>query len=138
MTTNTSRSPRGHIVRALIIGAAFLAASRTIRLLTPEYLSSDITQRVLGVMIGTIALIYANAVPKTLSPLIQMRCDPVVEQATRRFTGWTLSLGALAYVVTWMIAPLPIANALSASLLAITLLIVVARLLFTMTRRARS
>ena len=31
----------------------------------------------------------ARTLPKSLTPLVQMRCDPAAEQALRRFAGWS-------------------------------------------------
>lgn len=115
------------LTRGLIIAGLFLGAAVAIRLLSPEHLSHDLGQRLLGVMMGLVVAFYANAVPKALSPLILMRCDPAAEQAMRRFTGWSLTLGGAAYAVTWLIAPVPIAKVLSTSLLGVALLLVVAR-----------
>lgn len=116
------------LTRGLIVAGLFLGAVAAIRLLSPEHLSHDLGQRLLGVMMGLVVALYANAVPKALSPLILMRCDPAAEQAMRRFTGWSLTLGGAAYAVTWLIAPVPIAKVLSTSLLGVALLLVVARI----------
>lgn len=115
------------LTRALIFAVVFVSAAAAIRLLSPEHLSRDLGQRLIGVMMGLVVAFYANAVPKALSPLLLMRCDPAAEQAMRRFTGWSLTLGGAAYAVTWLIAPVPIAKVLSTSLLGAALLLVVAR-----------
>ena len=60
-------------------------------------------------------------------PLIRMRFDPAAEHALRRFTGWSFSLGGAAYSVTWMVAPIEMANMLTAALLGAVLLLVVVR-----------
>lgn len=116
------------LTRGLIFAGLFLGAAAAIRLLSPEHLSHDLGQRLLGVAMGLVVAFYANAVPKALSPLILMRCDPAAEQAMRRFTGWTLTLVGAAYAVTWLIAPVPIAKVLSTSLLGAAVLLVVARI----------
>lgn len=116
------------LTRTLIFAGVFLGAAATIRLLSPEHLSRDLGQRLLGVMMGLVVAFYANAVPKALSPLWRMHCDPAAEQAMRRFVGWTLTLGGAAYAVTWLIAPVPLAKVISTSLLGAALLLVVARI----------
>jgi hypothetical protein len=116
------------LTRGLIVAAVFLGLAAAIRLLSPEHLSHDLGQRLLGVTMGLVVAFYANAVPKALSPLILMRCDPAAEQAMRRFTGWCLALGGAAYAVTWLIAPVPIAKIVATSLLGAALLLVVARI----------
>ncbi len=124
-------------MRALVIAALLLGVSAMLAVLSPEYLSSELSRRLLGVLLGFVVIIYANTVPKALAPLIQMRCDPASEQAMRRFTGWTLALGGAGYAVTWIIAPLQHANALSGGLLCTALMVVIARLILGMVREPR-
>jgi rhodanese-related sulfurtransferase len=127
MTTDRSRASRLSIGRGLIAAGLLLLGSVLLKLLTPDPISPELAHRLLGVLMGAVVVAYANAAPKALSPLMQMRCDPKAEQAFRRFTGWSLTLGGLAYVAAWLIAPIEHANALSASLLASSLLLVVVR-----------
>ena len=134
MTTNESQSSRASVVRGLIIAALLLGISVTLKMLSPEYLSPELARRLLGALLGLVVIVYANAVPKALSPLIRMRCDPAAEQAIRRFTGWTLALGGVAYAVAWMIAPLQYANALAGGLLAFAVMVVITRLVLGMAR----
>ncbi len=137
MTTDRSQRSRAAISRALITAGVLLGVSLALALLSPAHLSEGSARRMLGVLLGAVVVIYANAVPKALSPLLQLRCDPAAEQAMRRFTGWSLVLGGAAYAVAWVIAPLANANALSASLLGASLLLVVARLAWGTARGAR-
>lgn len=138
MTTNRPQASRVSISRELIVAGLVLGVSVALALLSPDHLSPELARRLLGVLIGAVVVVYANAAPKALSPLIQMRCDPVAEQAMRRFTGWSLTLGGSAYVLTWLIAPLESANVLAASLLGAALLLVVVRLTWAMARRSRA
>ena len=114
--------------RGLIVAGVLLGVAAGLKLLSPGHLSPEAAHRILGVLLGAVVVVYANAVPKALSPLMQMRCDPVAEQAIRRFTGWSLVLGGAAYSGVWAIAPLAYANLLAASLLGSTVLLVVLRL----------
>jgi len=91
MTTNSSRSSHASIVRGLIIAALLLAVSLLLAALSPDHLSPELARRLLGVLMGAVVVVYANAVPKALTPLILTRCDPGAEQAMRRFTGWSLT-----------------------------------------------
>lgn len=137
MTTNGSQASRGTISRGLILAGLLLAASVALKLLSPDYLSPELARRLLGVLMGTVVVVYANAVPKALSPLIQMRCDPAAEQAIRRFVGWGLALGGAAYAVAWVIAPIEDASVLSASFLGTALLLILARLAWGRARGRR-
>jgi Ca2+/Na+ antiporter len=120
------------LAHGLIVAALFLGASVALRWLTPEYLSLELGRRLLGFVMGAVIVAYANAAPKTLTPLIQRRCDPATEQAIRRFTGWTLALGGAAYALTWLIAPLDSAEWLSMGLLGFALLLVIGRVVLKM------
>jgi hypothetical protein len=62
---------------------------------------------------------YANEVPKALPRLDRIR-NPVAEQARRRFAGWAITLGGIAYLITWLIAPVEYAPPISMALLALS------------------
>ena len=82
--------------------------------------------------------VVENAVPKAFVPLLHLGCDPVAEQAMRRFAGWALALGGAAYAVAWAIAPLSAANMIAAILLGTALLLIIVRLALVMSRRPLS
>lgn len=138
MTTNRSEASRVSISRGLIVAGLLLGVSLALKLLSPDHLSPELARRLLGVLIGAVVVVYANAVPKALTPLIQMRCDPAAEQATRRFSSWSLALGGAAYVVAWLIAPFESANVLAASLLGAALLLGGVRLTWAMAGGSRA
>ena len=132
-----SAAPNASIARSLIIASVLLGVAVMLRVLSPDHLSPELARRMMGVLMGVVAVVYANAVPKALSPLLQMR-DAAEEQAMRRFTGWSLVLGGTAYAVAWVIAPLESANLIAATLLGVSLFLVVARFVWAMTRGARA
>ncbi|CAN5712034.1 hypothetical protein BH23GEM8_BH23GEM8_01470 [soil metagenome] len=117
------------VVRALIVGLSFLVAAAALSWLTPEYISTEAGSRLMGVLTGGLVVLYANAAPKALTPLSRLRCDAVTEQALRRFTGWALTIGGLAYALIWVVAPLESANMLAMGALGTAFLLVVARML---------
>ncbi len=104
MTTDTPKTWRREIGEGLIAAGLLLQASITVRSLTPDHLSSETATRIPGALTGMILVFYANALPKTLSSLSRMRCDPRAEQALRRLAGWSLTLGGLGYTAAWMAA----------------------------------
>lgn len=132
MTTVRSQASRAAMSRGLIVAGGLLGVSMTLQRLSPEHLSSESARRMMGVLLGAVVVVYANAVPKALTPLLRLHCDPAAEQAMRRFTGWSLVLGGAAYAVAWVMAPLEYANVLSAGLLGAALLLVVVRLAWGM------
>jgi hypothetical protein len=129
---------RESLVRALIIAGLFLGSSLALRLLSPDHLSADLARRWLGVLTGLVLVVYANALPKELSPLARMRCDPAAEQAMRRFAGWALTLGGGAYAMAWLVAPLDRANPIAVGLLGTSLVLVVGRLTWSIARKSRA
>lgn len=115
------------IARALFIAAVILGGSALLKLMSPEYISEELSRRLLGVLLGVAVMLYANVIPKALTPLARMRCNPATEQSLRRFTGWSLTLGGLMYAVTWLVAPLDMAGTISIVLLGSALLLAILR-----------
>lgn len=132
------QASRTSISRALIVAGLFLGVSLALTFLSPGHLSPEAASRSLGVLMGALVVVYSNAVPKALSPLVRIRCDPAAEQAIRRFTGWTLTMGGMAYMAVWLMAPYDIAAMLAASLLATALLVAIVRASWGRTRAARN
>ena len=137
MTTNRVDASHVPIARGLLTAGLILGISVALKLLSPAHLSPVLVSRLFGVLLGTVVVVYANAVPKALSPLIQLRCDAVAEQGLRRFAGWSLTLGGAAYAVVWLSAPLARANGLARILLGVAVSLVVVRLAWGMVRGAR-
>lgn len=124
MTTRAAMTPTS---RALIGAAFILTASAALAFASPGVISQELASRVWGVILGAIVVLYANAAPKTLTPLARMRCDPATEQAVRRFSGWAIVVGGLGYAGAWLVAPLEHAQLLSIAVLGSALLLVMAR-----------
>jgi len=138
MTTNPCQTSRVSISRGLMVAGVLLGVSFALKRLSPDHISPELSHRLLGVLMGAVVVVYANAVPKTLSPLIQMRCNPVAEQAMRRFTGWSLVVGGAAYAVASLIAPLDKADLLAVTLLGAATLLAVARVVWGIARGSRT
>jgi len=123
-----TNSTRSRLARDLGIATSLLAASAALAFLTPGTISRDASMRILGVLLGAFGIFYANEGPRTLPPLDRVR-DPAAEQARRRFAGWAITLGSVAYLVTWLIAPVSHAPAISMALLALSVAAVLGRCL---------
>ena len=121
------RSGEVTIGRSLAAAAILLTAAASLRFLAPEYIDRDLARRIMGTMTGSIIVFYANVIPKVLPPLARLRCAPAAEQAVRRFAGWCLLLGGLAYMAAWMLAPIGVANRVAGGLLGSALLLVIGR-----------
>jgi FtsH-binding integral membrane protein len=132
MTTNHSTHFRAGIAQGLMLAGLLLGATLGLKLLSPEHISPELKQRLMAILIGLPVVFYANAAPKALKPLTRLRCDGAAEQAFRRFSGWTLLVGGVAYIVTWMVAPLDQASDLATKFIAASVFLVFARLAWTM------
>jgi hypothetical protein len=134
--TSGSQSVLFSIRGGLVVASLLIAGSLALALLTPGVIGKELSLRLFGVMLGAFVLVYANAVPKVLPPV--MRGDAAAEQDMRRFTGWSLALGGAAYMLAWIFAPLAQANLLAMIFLGGAHLIVIARCLLLRSRRSRA
>jgi hypothetical protein len=116
---------RNSIRRSLLIAAAYLLLTVTIKeLARRHFINSENFERLTGMLLGALVVVYANAIPKTLVPLTRISCDPAREQAFRRFGGWTLVLGGLGFMLAQALAPAQMANMLAACLLGVAVILV--------------
>ena len=130
-------SPRGRLGEGLLTAGLLLGGTLALQLLSARYISAELAMRGTGVLIGAVLVWYANAAPKAIPRGIEARCaDGGV--AIRRFVGWAIVLGGLAYIFAWIVAPFRIASLLATALLGVALLVVLARLAFVRTRGGRS
>lgn len=113
-------------------GAAFIvSASAALRWATPEHISPELAQRLTGVLLGLVVVVYANVIPKSLTPLARLRCAPAAEQAARRFAGWSLVLGGTGYIAAALAAPLASMHLIGGAILAVSLAAAIVRCMRT-------
>jgi hypothetical protein len=115
------------LARAILASAVIIGVSAALSALAPAYISTELSHRLLGAMLGALVVVYANTIPKVLVARSQQRCDPARDQAARRFAGWSLVLGGIAYILAWLLAPLDLAAPIGGALLAAALLLAVVR-----------
>lgn len=113
--------------RPLFGAALILAVSGAITWASPEYISDELKRRLIAAMLGAVVVVYANAIPKTLTALAQLRCSPEREQAARRFAGWSLVLGGIGYMLAALFAPLGSMHLVGGGLLGLALLAAILR-----------
>lgn len=77
---------------------------------------SDLSQRVLMVILGVFFASIGNALPKTIQPLTA-NCDGARVQAFQRFAGWTWVLTGLMFATAWLVLPVNVAQPVSLVLL---------------------
>jgi peptidoglycan/LPS O-acetylase OafA/YrhL len=126
MTSSGSKQQRLVIGQSLIVAGLFLQASIALKLLTPDHLSHEVAQRLLGVMMGALVAFYANAAPKTLPSPTCRRLE--AEQRIRRFAGWALTLGGVGFALASAWAPFEDQRAIAVSLLGSCLVLVILRI----------
>ncbi len=113
--------------RALLAAVAIIATSAALAWLAPAYISTDLSHRLLGAMLGAVVVVYSNAIPKMLVSLSKLRCPSAEDQAARRFAGRSLVLGGLAYSLAWLVAPIGLAALIGGAALAASLVAAIVR-----------
>jgi hypothetical protein len=107
------------IRRSLLIAAIFLLTALALSELRQHQLvSTETVERLMGMLMGSLVLVSANAIPKKLVPLARLSCDPGREQTLRRLGGRVLVLGGLGYTLAYALVPIAIASTLAICLLA--------------------
>lgn len=113
------------IRRSLLIAALYLLAAFVLNELRQRHIvSAEAAVRLMGMVMGSVILVSANAIPKRLVPLARLSCDPAREQTLRRLGGWALVLGGLGYTLAYMLAPIAIASTLAVCLLSPAVVVV--------------
>ena len=137
-TWRATEADQLRLSRAITGAGLILAAALSLRLAeTLDVLGGGISERAMGVVIGAVLVVCGNAIPKTLKPLAQEKCDPASEQALRRFAGWTFVLAGLGYAIAWLVVPLDWANLVATLIAAAALVLVATRLLRAVRPRKR-
>jgi len=118
-SSGAARQAADSIAGAAIFGGLMMVVAMAGRLATALGASADadLARRASMVVMGGFLVFTGNAMPKMLTPLSAMRCDPARSQAVQRFVGWTWVLTGLAYAVPWLV--LPLAQAESVSIVAV-------------------
>jgi uncharacterized membrane protein YeiB len=115
--------------RALLGAAAILAISALLAWLSPAYISTEMSHRLLGALLGAVVVVYSNAIPKVLTARARRHCSPAADQAARRFAGWILVLGGFGYSFSWLLLPIGMASLAGGALLASAVLLAIVRCL---------
>jgi hypothetical protein len=126
-------SVRSGIVTAGLILAISLGAKLAMALGAVHY--GDIALRATMAIVGGFLAVTGNAIPKTLTPLAALHCDPAKVQAVQRLAGWIWALAGLAVAIAWLTLPINLAEAMSFLLLPSAILITVGQVVWL--RRAK-
>ena len=114
-------SVRSGIVTAGLILAISLGAKLAMALGAVHY--GDIALRATMAIVGGFLAVTGNAIPKTLTPLAALHCDPAKVQAVQRLAGWIWALAGLAVAIAWLTLPINLAEAMSFLLLPTAILV---------------
>ncbi len=125
---------RNAITLAGLMITVSLALAMAVR---ADWIGGDAMERMQGVMMGLIVMVFSNLAPKTLEPLAS-GCDPSRKQAIQRFSGWTLVLGGLGYSLAWLVLPIAYAGTVAMVVLASAVALVVARVAWFALNRTRT
>ena len=124
---------RSGIVTAGLILVISLGAKLAVALGAEGY--GDIALRATMAIVGAFLAVTGNAIPKTLTPLAALHCDPENVQAVQRLAGWTWALAGLAVAMAWLTLPINLAAAMSFLLLPSAILVTVGQAVWL--RRAK-
>lgn len=89
----------------------------------------DVGTRAVMAVTGLIVAILGNGVPKQLKrPRASVEAERRMQAGLRR-VGWTMTLGGLAFGLTWVIAPEAVAWPLSLALMGVAFMVALATVL---------
>ncbi len=126
-------SVRSGIVTAGLILVISLGAKLAVALGAVRY--GDIALRATMAIMGAFLAVTGNAIPKTVTPLAALHCDPAKVQAVQRLAGWIWVLAGLAVAIAWLTLPINLAEAMSFLLLPSAILVTVGQVVWL--RRAK-
>jgi hypothetical protein len=95
----------------------------------------DIALRATMAITGAFLAVTGNAIPKTLTPLAALHCDPAKVQTIQRLAGWIWALAGLAVAIAWLTLPVNLAEAMSFLLLPSAIFVTVGQVVWL--RRAK-
>jgi hypothetical protein len=126
----SARHAADSVRSGIVFAGLTIAFSLSVKLATTlgTAAHSDLSQRVTMAILGAFLVFTGNVIPKTLTPLSALACDPARLQALQRFAGWTWVLTGLAIAVAWLVLPLRLAEPISFVLLPGAILLIVAQL----------
>ena len=115
---------RGLVFAGLILACSLLAKFATALGVIAD---ADVSRRVTMAILGIFFVFTGNALPKMLTPLADLKCDPARVQAFQRFAGWTWVLTGFPFAFVWLVLPLDVAKPLSMLILFSGMLLVALR-----------
>lgn len=124
---DAARRQAGDAIRSAIAFAGLIMAfslGATLATTLGGLDNEEVSRRTIMVIMAASFVFAGNALPKTLTPLSALQCDPARVQAYQRFAGWTFVLTGLAFAIAWLVLPLDLAEPVSIALLMSGMLII--------------
>lgn len=125
---NAGRSVRSGIVTAGLILSISLGAKLVVALGAAH--GGDFALRATMAITGAFLAVTGNAIPKSLTPLAELHCDPAKAQAAQRLAGWMWALAGLAVAIAWLTLPINLAESMTFLLLPTTILVTVGQVVW--------
>lgn len=66
-------------------------------------IDETLVERAVGVSMGCLLVVTGNAIPKILTPVERLRCDPAKVQSLERFAGWSFVVTGAFYTLAWFV-----------------------------------
>ena len=106
-------------VGAIAVASATVAVAVGLRVANAYGMAIDheTRTRIVTAMFGLVVVWSGNMMPKTLTPLAQLRCDPAHYQARVRRAGWAFVLAGLGWSLSWLLLSMPAAMPMAMLLL---------------------
>jgi len=119
VTSRRANNAAEPIRNAVVFAGMMLAVALGAKLVTPlgGPETAEISRRTTMILLGFCMAMSGNMMPKTLTPLSALQCDPARIQAFQRFAGWTWVLSGLSFSLAWLVLPLALARPVSMVLL---------------------
>jgi hypothetical protein len=117
---------RASVVFGALIMAIPLGAKAAVALGTLD--RADRATPVTMALVGAFLMFTGNSMPKMLTPLSALQCDPARVQAFQRLNGWTWVLAGLGFAVSWLALPADVAQPVSVTFIATAILVVLTQI----------
>ena len=118
------------ITDAIVFAGVILAITLSVKLATTLGVinDTDLSRRMTMVVMGIFIAFTGNSVPKTLTPLSALQCDPDKVQAFQRLAAWMWVLTGLAYAIVWLVLPIALAKPVSIAVMMSGMLVIVTQI----------
>jgi hypothetical protein len=117
---------RASVVFGALIMAIPLGAKAAVALGTLD--RADRAMPVTMALVGAFLMFTGNSMPKMLTPLSALQCDPARVQAFQRLNGWTWVLAGLGFAISWLALPADVAQPVSVTFIATAILVVLTQI----------